>query len=111
MTNNRTFNKKFGMNVTKSTIQSLKTKHGIKSGVVKAKRQYTLEQLSYLQELSKEGLSNAEITRQFNEKFGTNRTELAIQMQRTIYGFSIPPGGQFPAGHKPWNARQKGWLR
>lgn len=104
------FNKKFGMNVTKSTIQSLKTKHGIKSGVVKAKRQYTLEQLSYLQELSKEGLSNAEITRQFNEKFGTNRTELAIQLQRTIYGFSIPPGGQFPAGHKPWNAGKKGWF-
>lgn len=104
------FNKKFGMNVTKAAIQSLKTKHGIKSGVVKAKRQYTLEQLSYLQELSKKGLSNAEITQRFNEKFGTSRTEIAIQQQRLKYGFPIPPGGQFTKGHKPWNAGKKGWY-
>jgi hypothetical protein len=102
------FNKKFGTNATKTVIQSLKASRGIKSGVVKAKRQYTLEQLSYLQELSKKGLSNAEITLLFNERFGTNRTETAIQLQRVQYGFQTTARNCFKKGHVPWNKGLKG---
>ena len=81
----RLFNERFGMNATIVAIRSLKTRHGIQSGVTRSKKQYTQEQLDYLEELSAKGLFNTEITKLFNKKFGTSRTE-AIQNIRTKYG-------------------------
>jgi len=69
------FNERFGMNVTETAIRTLRQKNGIKLGVTKSRMQYSIEQLAYLQELSAQGLFNAEITRLFNEKIWheTNR--------------------------------------
>ena len=73
-----------------------------------AKRKYTDEHIDYLRELSAQGLFNAEITRLFNEKFGTKRTENAIQQQRCKYGFKTDARYYWQKGHKPWNKGMKG---
>ena len=104
----RLFNERFDMNATEKAIQTLRTRHGIKLGVPRARKQYTEEQIGYLKELSAQGLFNAEITRRFNEKFGTNRTETAIQLQRAQYGFSTTARNCFKKGHVPWNKGLKG---
>ncbi|HHT84846.1 MAG TPA: HNH endonuclease [Firmicutes bacterium] len=96
------------MNATEKAIQTLRTRHGIKLGVPRARKQYTEEQISYLKELSAQGLFNAEITRRFNERFGTNRTETAIQLQRVQYGFQTTARNCFKKGHVPWNKGLKG---
>ena len=51
---------------------------------------------------------NAEITGLFNEKFGTKRTENAIQQQRCKYGFKTDARYYWQKGHKPWNKGMKG---
>ena len=102
------FNERFGMNVTETAIRTLRQKNGIKLGVTKSRMQYSIEQLAYLQELSAQGLFNAEITRLFNEKFGTKRTENAIQQQRCKYGFKTDARYYWQKGHKPWNKGMKG---
>jgi len=104
----RLFNERFDMNVTEKAIQTLRTRHGIKLGVPRARKQYTEEQIGYLKELSAQGLFNAEITRRFNERFGTNRTETAIQLQRVQYGFQTTARNCFKKGHVPWNKGLKG---
>ena len=104
------FNQKFGMNVTESAILSLKTRYGIRSDVPKVRRQYTDEQINYLKGLSAQGLFNAEITRFFNEKFGTNKTENAIQQQRLKYGFPTTARYYWKKGNTPWNKGKKGWC-
>lgn len=104
----RLFNERFDMNATEKAIQTLRTRHGIKLGVPRARKQYTEEQIGYLKELSAQGLFNAEITRRFNERFGTNRTETAIQLQRVQYGFPTTARNWFKKGHVPWNKGLKG---
>ncbi|NLL20010.1 MAG: HNH endonuclease [Clostridia bacterium] len=84
-------------------------RYGIRSGVTRARKQYTEEQLEYLRELSTQGLFNAEITRLFNEKFGTNKTENAIQNIRTKYGIKTSARNHWGKGHTPWNKGMKGW--
>lgn len=103
------FNQEFGLNVTKTAIRTLLTKHGIRTGAPRWKREYTDEQLAYLKELSEQGLFNAEITRRFNEKFGTNKTETAIQQIRGKYGFRTSARNWYREGHVPWNKGMKGW--
>ena len=102
------FNERFGMNVTETAIRTLRQKNGIKLGVTKSRMQYSIEQLAYLQELSAQGLFNAEITRLFNKKFGTKRTEIAIQQQRCKYGFKTDARYYWQKGHTPWNKGKKG---
>lgn len=104
----RLFNERFGMNATIVAIRSLKTRHGIQSGVTRSKKQYTQEQLDYLEELSTKGLFNTEITKLFNEKFGTSRTENAIQNMRTKYGIKTSARNYWKKGHEPWNKGLKG---
>lgn len=106
----RMFNEKFGMNATKAAVQTLKAKNKITSGVVKIPKQYTIEQLAYLQKLSAQGLFNAEITRRFNERFGTSRTENAIQQQRIKYGIKTTARHYWPKGHRPWNKGMRGVI-
>lgn len=103
------FNEKFSMNATKAAVQTLKAKNKITSGVVKIPKQYTIEQLAYLQKLSAQGLFNREITRRFNERFGTSRTNIAIQQQRIKYDFRTTARHYWPKGHEPWNKGMKGW--
>lgn len=104
----RLFNERFGMNATIVAIRSLKKRHGIQSGVTRSKKQYTQEQLDYLEELSAKGLFNTEITKLFNKKFGTSRTENAIQNIRTKYGIKTSARNYWKKGHKPWNKGLKG---
>lgn len=104
----RMFNKKFGMSATQNVIRTLRTRHGIRLGVPRARKQYTDEQIAYLKELSEQGLFNAEITRRFNKKFGTRRTGSAIQQQRIKYGFPTTARYYWPKGHEPWNKGKKG---
>lgn len=104
----RLFNERFDMNATEKAIQTLRTRHGIKLGVPRARKQYTEEQIGYLKELSAQGLFNAEITRRFNERFGTSRTEAAIQLQRVQYGFPTTARNWFKKGYVPWNKGLKG---
>ncbi len=102
------FNKKFGMDATDSAIRTLRQKHKILSSVPRARRQYTDEQLEYLKELSARGLFNREITEKFNKRFGTSRTESAIQVQRCKYGYKTKARHYWKKGHRPWNKGKKG---
>lgn len=102
------FNKKFGMNASEAAIRTLRLKHGIKLTVPRTVRQYTDEQIDYLKELSERGLFNREITRLFNERFDTSRTENAIQQIRCKYGIKTAARHYWPKGHKPWNAGMRG---
>lgn len=104
----RMFNKKFGMSATGAAISTLRVRHGIRLGVSKARKQYTDEQLDYLKELSAQGLFNTEITRQFNQKFGTDKTETAIKSMRSKYGFKTSARYYWEEGHAPWNKGKKG---
>lgn len=103
------FNQKFGMNLTETAIKSIRQRYGIKLTVPRARKGYTDDQMAYLKELSSQGLFNAEITRLFNEKFGTNKTENAIQNIRTKYGIKTTARHSFPKGNVPWNKGMKGW--
>lgn len=106
----RLFNEWFGMNASECAISTLRLKNGIKLTVPRTMKQYTIEQLAYLQELSDRGLFNREITRLFNGRFGTSRTEIAIQQQRCKYGFKTAARYYWKSGHKPWNKGMKGWF-
>jgi len=102
------FNKKFGMNATEGAIATLRQKHHILLTVPRARKQYTQGQLDYLRRLSEKGLFNAEITRKFNKKFGTNRTENGIQQQRIKYGLYTSARNYWEKGHIPFNKGKKG---
>jgi hypothetical protein len=104
------FNKKFGMNATESAISSLRERHGVKLTVPNARRKYTDEQLGYLEKLSNQGLFNSEITKKFNKRFGTNKTESAIQNIRAKYNIKTNARNYWPKGHTPWNKGKKGWT-
>ena len=104
------FNEKFGLNVTDTAIRTLRQRHGIKLTVPRARRQYTDEQFDYLKELSALGLFNAEITRLFNERYGTKRTEAAIQIQRMKHGMKTVARNYWKPGHTPWNKGKRGWC-
>lgn len=102
------FNERFGMNVTISAINSLKTKNKIRSNVSRSKSEYTDEQLDYLRELCNKGIFNQEITKKFNEKFGTDKSERAIKSIRQKHGIRTSARNHFPKGHVPWNKGMKG---
>ena len=104
----RLFNERFDMNATEKAIQTLRTRHGIKLGVPRARKQYTEEQIGYLKELSAQGLFNREITERFNKKFGTKKTVNAISNQRYKYGFTTTARNYWKSGHEPWNKGLKG---
>ena len=102
------FNERFNFSASEAAIRTLRLKHGIKLTVPRTVKQYTDEQIAYLKELSERGLFNREITRLFNERFGTSRTENAIQQQRCKYGIKTTARHYWPKGHKPWNKGLKG---
>lgn len=104
------FNEKFGTNKTETAIQTVRQRNGIKSTVPKVKTQYTSEQLDYLRKLCDEGLFNNEITRRFNERFGTNKTERAIKSIRGKYKINTSARNQWEKGHTPWNKGLKGYM-
>lgn len=104
------FNKKFNMNVTESAIRTLKVKNKILSNVSRSRMEYTQEQLDYLKKLSKKGLFNSEITKKFNERFGTNKSESAIKNQRAKYKMHTSARNYWPKGHEPWNKGKKGFM-
>lgn len=104
------FNAKFNMNATETAIRTLRQRNGIKSTVPKVKTQYTEEHLNYLRELCDEGFFNDEITKKFNEKFGTNKTERAIKSIRGKYGITTSARNYFKKGHTPWNKGKRGYM-
>ena len=71
------FNEKFNMNITKSALSSLKTRHKLDSGVNRSKRHYKDYEIEYLKSIAK-GRSNKDLADMFNEKFGTDRTAVSI---------------------------------
>lgn len=69
---------------------------------------YTAEQKQFILENAK-GITLVELTRRFNEKFGTQKTEKAIKNQKFVLKApSGIKGGQFEKGHVPFN-RYKKW--
>ena len=102
------FNEHFGMNASEDAIRTLRLRNGIKLTVPRTVKQYTDEQIAYLKELSERGLFNREITRLFNERFGTSRTESAIQQIRCKYGIKTTARHYWLKGHRPWNKGLKG---
>ncbi len=104
------FNERFNFSASEAAIRTLRLKHGIKLTVPRTVKQYTDEQIAYLKELSERGLFNREITRLFNERFDTSRTENAIQQQRCKYGFKTTARYYWKKGCKPWNKGMKGWF-
>lgn len=104
----RLFNAKFGMSATESAIKTLRQKHRILSDVPRARKQYTQEQMDFLEELSERGLFNEEMTKRFNEHFGTSRTENAIQNTRAKYKIKTTARKQWQKGNEPWNKGCRG---
>lgn len=104
----RLFNERFNLNATETAIRTLRQKHNILSNVPRGKKQYTQEQIEFLRELSEKGLFNVEITRMFNERFGTSRTKNAIKNMRTKYNLKTSARKVWQKGHTPWNKGKKG---
>lgn len=102
------FNNKFNMNATESAIRTLRQRNRILATVPRSRKQYTQERLSYLEELSAQGLFNAEITQKFNEKFGTSKTESAIQNIRAKHKIRTSARNYWKKGAVPWNKGLKG---
>ena len=71
------FNKEFGMDITPASMQNLRNRQGIKLKALKHSRQYTDEQVAYIEKIAL-GRSNKEIARLFNEKFNSDRTARSV---------------------------------
>lgn len=97
------FNEKFDMNITEVALISLKTRHKIKSSVPTRKIIYTKEQLDYLRDLGNKGLFNDDITKEFNKKFNTDKTEGAINSVRGKYKIHTKARYWYKKGSIPWN--------
>ena len=68
---------------------------------------YTAEQKQFILENAK-GITLVELTRRFNEKFGTQKTEKSIKNQKFVLKApSGIKGGQFEKGHTPVNKGKK----
>ena len=104
------FNKKFNMNATTMAIKTLRLRNGILLTVPRTKTWYQKEHIDYLRELSGQGLFNAEITKRFNEKFGTDKTEVAIQNQRGQHRLFTSARYRWKKGHISWNKGRKGYM-
>ncbi|EOU2519374.1 hypothetical protein ACNUFM_002257 [Vibrio cholerae] len=110
------FNQKFGLNKTTTQIKALISNHGIKCGRKSGEmnagkyRLFTKEQAAFI----KQGYTSwvkKEVTRQLNEKFGTQFT--VAQVTAFIKNHRLKSGrtGYFEKGFKPHNAGSKGFMK
>lgn len=71
---------------------------------------YTSEQLTWLK-ANYPKMGRTELTKQFNIRFKSSRTILAIASTCKRNRFKSGRTGCFPPGHKPWSAGTKGLLK
>lgn len=71
-------------------------------GVVLRKHKYTDEQREFIKNNIK-GRSNNELTKLFNEKFGTNLKPSQLKSYRGNYGLVSGYDARFKKGQEPWN--------
>ncbi len=75
-----------------------------------ARKPYTKEQIEYLRKITP-GRYNDEITKMFNKKFGTNKSEGAISAVRGRYKIRSGIDSRFKKNHTPWNKGTKGLTK
>ncbi|MEG9360937.1 HNH endonuclease signature motif containing protein [Vibrio cholerae] len=110
------FNKKFFLNKTPTQIKALISNHGIKCGRKSGEmnagkyRIFTKEQADFIKKGYKRWVKQ-EVTKQLNEKFGTQFT--VAQITAFIKNNRIQSGrtGHFEKGIKPHNAGTKGLMK
>lgn len=108
------FNEHFGTDKTKGQIRSALKNHGITCGrkpgeINKGKLlAYTDQQAAFIQEKYKD-LSIAELTQQFNQVFGTTKTESQIRAFTRNHAIKSGRTGRFEKGQQSWNEGMKGW--
>lgn len=109
----RNFNDRFGMDKTPKQLKTVITRHGItcgrKTGALNKGqlRAYTDEQKKWTEEHYKQ-LSLPELTTQFNERFGTSKSENQIRSFTRNHKIHSGRSGHFKKGHKTWNKGIKG---
>lgn len=106
----RMFNERFGLDKTVTAIATVRQKNGIKTGVPKAKPEYTKEHIDYIRELCSQDLFLKDVTKKFNERFGLNKTEAAIQNQKSKHGIYTGARNYYQKGTVPWNKGKKGYM-
>lgn len=97
------FNEKFGLNKHHKTITS-HCKYLGYSMRLNTRNLYTKEQDLWLKE-NQYGISREELTKQFNDKFGTNKTKDQVRHHCQFLGFKNGQSGKFDRNNIPW---QKG---
>jgi len=109
----KAFNKRFGMEKSETAIHSALTNHKITCGrahkdrLVDRHRIYNDEHLNFLRVNYKQ-MTRKELTKAFNEHFGTQRTENSIKACINNHKIRSGRSGCFEKGIKPWNTGTKG---
>ncbi|MCF6459085.1 HNH endonuclease [Pseudoalteromonas sp. MMG024] len=105
------FNAEFGLQrelkQIKYAIKNYSIKCGRKVGSSKL-RAYTQEHLQFLREYYP-SMDRHQLTKAFNKKFGTNKTDVQIIGTCKNHGIKSGRTGHFDANHVPHNKGMKGW--
>jgi hypothetical protein len=106
------FNKKFKLNKTQVQIHATLKNHSFRcgrpAGFAKGERSiFTPEQVAWLTDQYKV-MARREITREFNNKYGTSFSVSAMTSSLKRYGIKSGRDGQFKKGNVPWTVGAKG---
>lgn len=110
----RLFNFAFGLDKTIQQIKGACENHKITCGrkqgeLTRGKlRSFTDEQFEWVK-LKYKSLNIEQITREFNQVFGTEKTVNQIRALTKNHGIKSGRTGRFVKGQKTWNAGMKGW--
>lgn len=107
-------NEEFGTSFTEKQIDNYKRNHNLKSGVKPGRdpgscRKYSKEQIEYLREIAP-GRESDEITRIFNEHWGTNFTRQQIQSVKKNHKIVSGIDTKFKKGNVPVNKDTTGMF-
>lgn len=100
----RGINEQFGTNVTAAEVRSYKKNHHLRSGIrTGPPSKFPWGMLEFVRE-NAEGVSNEEMTRMVNERFGAGTATLGqIKAYKKNHHISSGMTGQFNKGNVSWN--------
>jgi len=109
------FNKKYGLNKSKSAISGTLKNHGFKCGRLGGCSKgesilFTDEQIEFLKN-NCIGISKVKLTTLLNEYFDTAFSVDQVRNFSKRRGFLSGLTGYFDSGHKPWNKDTKGLVK
>lgn len=110
------FNHRFGSDKTSAQVKAMVKNHRITCGRKQGQltkghyRSYSQEQANFIK-LGYQKWTLAELTRQFNQHFETEKTENQIRSFTRNHGIKSGRTGFFEKGRKPFNAGTKGLMK